>query len=130
MALRSTALLLAILALVGCAPDIGDSCTSSVNCSASGDRVCDFASPGGYCTVFGCDENTCLEGAVCIEFRFVPPRTASSFCMAECEDDGDCRDDEGYACVSADEITDPDGEPIARVVGDRTPKFCAATESR
>ncbi len=122
-------LLFALLG-AGCAPDIGDSCTTSVNCSANGERVCDFASPGGYCTVIGCDDTTCLEDAVCVEFRFEPERTALAFCMASCEDSGDCRDDEGYACLSAEEIVDDNGVPIARLYANQSGKFCAVAMSR
>lgn len=56
-----------VLAL-GCGSEIGDKCTISSDCSASGDRICDINSPGGYCTVFGCDFDTCPEESVCVRF--------------------------------------------------------------
>jgi hypothetical protein len=116
--------------LVGCSPEIGDDCSTSVDCSANGDRICDSASPGGYCTVIDCEEDTCPDGAVCVEFRFEPERLASSWCMASCGDDSDCRNDEGYSCVRASSLVDADDAPLARVIdeaGDGR-KFCVAGE--
>jgi hypothetical protein len=114
---------------VGCAPAIGDDCGSSLDCSVNGERICDLASPAGYCTIPSCDDGTCPESAVCVEFRFEPARLASTFCMAECEDAADCRGEDGYACVTASSIDDDAGNPLARVIdrdkGDH--KFCGAT---
>ena len=39
------------LSLLGCNPEIGDSCSASLDCSDAGDRVCDGTLPGGYCTI-------------------------------------------------------------------------------
>src|SRR4051812_36642707 len=39
----------------GCGHKVGDSCKANVDCSALGDRFCDVAAPGGYCTIEGCD---------------------------------------------------------------------------
>ncbi len=118
-----------VLLATGCAPEIGDGCNSSADCSVNGDRICDLAYPGGYCTVAGCDTDTCPDGAVCVEWRFSPDRTAASYCMASCGGDGDCRGD--YACMQdADErLVDGEGERIARVLdsdADRNPRFCVA----
>ena len=56
------ALVLAALALVtGCQPKIGDACNTSTDCSTQGDRLCDTTQPGGYCTIFNCEPNTCPE---------------------------------------------------------------------
>lgn len=114
---RWTHLAVAILGsvLVGCAPAIGDSCETSADCSVNGDRICDNAYPGGYCTVVGCDTDTCPDDAVCVEWRFSPDRTASTYCMASCGGDGDCRGAD-YACLGdADErLRDEVGQPIAR----------------
>lgn len=118
------------IAVLGCAPAIGDDCGTSTDCSVSGDRVCDTASPGGYCTVAGCEQDTCPDGAVCVEFRFDPQRIASSWCMASCGGDGDCRTGEGYECLRASTLLDDQGQPLARVTdsaGDRR-RFCSATE--
>jgi hypothetical protein len=67
---------LALVSLVGvaaCGPSIGDGCTTNVDCSRLGDRSCDVASPGGYCTVDGCNANTCPDGALCIRFLSALP---------------------------------------------------------
>jgi hypothetical protein len=112
---------LALSLFGGCAPEIGDDCETSVDCSVNGDRICDRAQPGGYCTVMSCEENTCPEDAVCVEFRFMPARLAESYCMAPCDDDGDCRD--GYDCVRVSEL-----DVIARVLddgGDDGLRFCS-----
>jgi hypothetical protein len=104
------AVLLVLLSLVafGCAPKIGDSCTVSTNCSASGDRLCDITEPGGYCTIFNCEPDGCPDDSVCINFGtgLSPVDQCSngqgnspyqqSFCMARCASNGDCRS--GYEC--------------------------------
>lgn len=56
------------LVAVGCGKEIGDECIIASDCSPNGDRQCDTSSAGGYCTVQGCDYNTCPEEAVCIRF--------------------------------------------------------------
>lgn len=111
IALVTLALALA-LALVpvlgGCGSEIGDSCGVSLDCdpSNSSDRVCDLSSAGGYCTIIGCDHESCPEGSVCIRFY------VASFENAPCdfanEDIGavnDCGPDEVCAftgqCVPA-----------------------------
>ena len=53
---------------VGCGKEIGDSCTLSQDCSPDGDRICDSFQPEGYCTIQGCDFDTCPGEAVCIKF--------------------------------------------------------------
>lgn len=90
------ALLVAAVAVTGCQQRIGDSCGVSSDCSVTGERQCDLAQPGGYCTVFSCDADTCPEGA-CVEWRFIPSRTAETWCMATCSNDGRCRSE--YSCV-------------------------------
>jgi len=125
--LPSAALALA-LALMGCAPEIGDDCSSSVDCSVNGDRICDAAQPGGYCSVANCEEGTCPEDAVCVEFRYEPARLAESWCMAPCEGDDDCREADGYRCIHASQLMEGDAH-IARVLdggGDDGRRFCAA----
>lgn len=56
------------IAVLGCGTEIGDSCSLSSDCSPQGDRFCDTSSPGGYCTVIGCDYNNCPDDSVCIRF--------------------------------------------------------------
>ncbi|HEY1532490.1 MAG TPA: hypothetical protein VGF76_00680 [Polyangiaceae bacterium] len=139
------AVLLVLLSLVafGCSPKIGDSCTVSTNCSASGDRLCDITEPGGYCTIFNCEPDSCPDGAVCINFgtQLSPVDQCStsqgnspyqrSFCMAPCSVDGDCRG--GYSCQ---DLSGKPGSPInllGAVLADDTGgdgKVCAATRPK
>ncbi len=124
------ALCLTLLA-AGCSPQIGDSCGSSTDCSINGDRICDFASPGGYCTVQGCDPDTCPGNSLCVEWRFNPPRTSESYCMDRCAANGGCRQGAGYACVhEGDAILEGPEGPLARITdlnpGARNKGFCAS----
>jgi hypothetical protein len=113
------------LALGGCTPSIGDRCNSSTDCSVQGTRTCDTSQPGGYCTVLGCGANSCTN-SVCVVFRVsipgcpyddyhAPARTGRSLCMAHCEKDSDCRQNDGYVCA------DPTGPPWRAAILDDTP---------
>ena len=144
-------------ALGGCGKEIGDACIIATDCSPNGDRVCDPVSnsPGGYCTIQGCDVTTCPGEAACIRFfsgsfsnkecNFADPKDACSrdelcavnghcvarssetrFCMRTCGDDSDCRD--GYECRDLDRMRRHGGEPWLGpgvVVDETAPKFCA-----
>ena len=107
---------LALLALVGCTPAIGDKCVVSTDCSTRGDRLCDTSQQDGYCTQFNCAKNSCPDNAACVLFNAAVPgcgyddraggygaRTARAFCVASCGRDSDCR--AGYVCA------DPRGAP-------------------
>jgi hypothetical protein len=52
----------------GCGSEIGDSCVVGTDCSPQGDRFCDTSQHSGYCTVVGCDYDTCPDEAVCVRF--------------------------------------------------------------
>ena len=65
--MRSVLVVVALLA-TACGKEIGDDCVISSDCDPSGERLCDTTSPGGYCTVQGCDFNTCPDEAVCVRF--------------------------------------------------------------
>jgi len=54
--------------LAACGSEIGDSCLTHSDCSPSGDRICDLSQRDGYCTVLGCDYDTCPEESVCVRF--------------------------------------------------------------
>lgn len=127
-----------------CAPEIGDECENSTDCSVNGDRFCDVAQPGGYCTMIGCDPDACPDDALCVEWRFEPTRSAETWCMKSCGDGGDCDRGSSYLCVregdpELDANPDPNVyEPIARVVdlevrrdetGLATRGFCAAANA-
>ena len=99
---------------MGCQPKIGDDCETAIDCSTLGDRLCDTSQPGGYCTVFNCEPDTCDDEAVCVAFdtELDPAcqsvndgrygRFGRTFCMRKCKDDGDCRDQ--YRCVLPKEV--------------------------
>jgi hypothetical protein len=72
------------LALTACGEEIGDSCSLSTDCSSSGTRICDTTSPGGYCTVIGCDVGTCPQESVCV--RFFPVTESNRTCDPALED--------------------------------------------
>lgn len=83
------------LCAAACGEEIGDSCTLSTDCSSTGARICDTNSPGGYCTIIGCDVGTCPEEAVCV--RFFPVTSSNRPCNPATEDS------EENACT-ADEV--------------------------
>ncbi|MEB2313433.1 MAG: hypothetical protein OZ921_21305 [Sorangiineae bacterium] len=115
------ALLVAASAL-GCSPKIGDACSTSTDCSAMGDRLCDTTQPGGYCTIFNCEPGTCPGDAVCVAFRTESSpaagcrdpqgssRFARTFCMANCVSDDDCRS--GYVCEELNRAGNPWGAAV------------------
>jgi hypothetical protein len=135
------AVLLALLGLaaLGCTPHIGDECTVSTNCSTAGDRLCDITEPGGYCTIFNCEPDSCPDDALCINFGTALSPVDQcyssqgnspyqrSFCMAACSVDSDCRG--GYSCQ---DLSGGPGHPkneVGAVLADisRTGKVCAVT---
>lgn len=120
-----------VATLPACAKEIGDDCGTALDCSASGTRLCDTTQRGGYCTLDGCEENTCPEESVCVQFgrRFEGQsveRLARTYCMYKCDSGGDCRTDEGYDCVSAEKFGA--GEE-AQILGSAGQKFCAQMPS-
>ena len=154
--MRSVLVMLAIalaMFVAGCGSEIGDSCIVSSDCSPNGDRYCDPAPKGGYCTVIGCDYNTCPSEATCVRFftgsfenetctdnsqctldelctlpGFCAPRSAEiRYCMRKCSSDSDCRD--GYECRDITKMKEHGGEPVlapgVTVTAKTAPKFCA-----
>jgi hypothetical protein len=109
------AALAAVAGLAGCQPQIGDKCNLNTECAVSGTRQCDTSLPGGYCTVFNCGPNSCPDQSACYLFHaevqgcpyndHQPSRTAHSFCMKDCHQDGDCR--AGYVCRSRQDLAGP-----------------------
>jgi hypothetical protein len=104
--LALVALLLA--AATGCTKAIGDACGNNVDCSVAGDRFCDIAPPGGYCTVEGCDAvpggiDTCPGDSVCV--RFFTPILTRPCTFDPLAPVGDCNPDERCVCDMADEKT-------------------------
>ena len=131
--------LLGALALVhGCAPRLGDGCSSSTDCSVNGDRSCDIAQPGGYCTIVDCSPGGCGDEGYCVRFRPDEPRLSRNYCMLKCSDNGDC-DRDAYACRSSNQVNDRNGDGkqdpaeqadrIAEVIDSREGgKFCVVKE--
>ena len=99
---------------------------TATDCSINGDRVCDTARPGGACTIFGCDSNTCPDDAICVRFRPEPARLSLTACMRRCDDNGGCRVTDGYRCLGA---ADLDEGSLAEVVDADRPnaRFCVST---
>ena len=110
---------LAFAFLSACAAQIGDECSTSVDCSPEGNRICDLAQSGGYCTVKNCTPDSCPDDALCVRFG-AEPRFERFYCMAACEGSGDCRDH--YTCASAD------GNETLVTDENRSGRFCAPTE--
>lgn len=128
MRIRFVALALLVVASA-CQPAIGDDCNSSVDCAPNGGRICDLASPGGYCTIQGCDPNGCPESALCVEWLYEQNRTSTTYCMEKCSNSSDC-DRNGYRCVREGdpELISAEGESLARVTdfdGRADNGFCA-----
>jgi len=119
--LNSIIALTALLSVAGCGDSIGDPCSLSSECSSRGDRFCDVNSPGGYCTVFGCDHDTCPEEAICVRFFSVAETNLA--CDSQTED---C-DPDNAACTSAtddctaDELCTLSGSCVPRTAESR---FC------
>lgn len=67
-----------------CGHAVGDACAANVECSPLGDRICDTAQRGGYCTVEGCGATSCPNEAACI--RFFPAQFLSVACDPRTED--------------------------------------------
>ena len=120
-----------------CGNKIGDSCNSSLDCAQDNTRTCDVQSlPDGYCTIEGCDFDTCPDEAVCVRFfagvqtsnpctttadcaldelctlggNCVPRILERRFCMRKCGSIGDCRD--GYECRDVELMMRHGGEPV------------------
>src|SRR6185437_1220223 len=170
--LRRSLVLVALASLAaGCGYQIGQSCIVDTDCSADGTRVCDNSEPNGYCTILGCDYNTCPDNSECVRFftgsfandpcmygvadgecsydeecsiqnECVPRAAEIRYCMATCDNDGDCND--GYECrkfniaPGSDTTYIPgtmqeDGGEVVLTPGDvdntDTKGFCAPAES-
>lgn len=115
---------LLLLVTSACGQNIGDACESALDCSSQGSRLCDQTQPNGYCTIRGCEKGTCPDNSVCVKFRPAQERLAVTYCMYECDEDSDCRNDEGYQCARASDFGSSSGE--AEILGNAGQRFCAA----
>lgn len=111
----SALLLLLLLFGIGCGNEIGDACITSVDCSPNGDRSCDTSSKGGYCTVQGCDFNTCPEEATCVQFF------TGNFSNRTCDPD---TEDRGSNACTFDELCSLVGNCVPR---SSEVRFCMKT---
>ena len=116
-----SALLWMSLLLFACGAEIGDECQSSVDCSPEGDRICDQAQAGGYCTVKECAADGCPDDALCVLFGS-EQRFQRLYCMAACEEEGDCRGS-AYSCVR------PEDNDSTVIDEHRSGRYCVETSS-
>lgn len=93
------------LVLGACGKEIGDACIIGSDCSPNGDRLCDPASVGGYCTIQGCDYGTCPDEAACI--RFFTGNFTNKTCDPKATD-ADC-EKQPELCCSLDELCSIEG---------------------
>ena len=111
--------LVAALTLSGaCGKEIGDACVFAADCSPDGDRICDLASIDGYCTVQGCDVDTCPGDSVCVRFF------TGSFSNKECDYDTRDLDPGAVRVCSLDELCALSGHCVAR---SSEVRFCMRT---
>ncbi|MCE9575082.1 MAG: hypothetical protein K8W52_18165 [Deltaproteobacteria bacterium] len=95
----------------GCGSEIGDSCSTSDDCNAgttSGGRACDPGG-GGYCTIIGCDYDSCPSEATCV--RFFTGSFQNRTCNPQKED---LPASDGTDDCSADELCELDGHCVTR----------------
>lgn len=103
-------ILAAGLAASACSKKIGDGCSTNIDCQQNGTRICDLSQPGGYCTVDGCDENSCPSESICVRFF------DQKYATVECGDQ--------LPCPSANDVC------VTRNLGDLPPqKVCAPAAS-
>ena len=97
--MRSPAIALWALVLIGlsgatvagCTAVVGDACETQTDCGKT--MFCERSLPAGYCTLKDCKVSGCPSEGVCIAFD-----EETSWCMAVCDKNSDCRD--GYRCVT------------------------------
>lgn len=114
-----------------CAPELGDGCKQSSDCSINGDRTCDRSQPGGYCTIVDCSPEACGDEGYCVRFNPDEPRLARDFCMKKCSKNRDC-DRDRYVCRSTADLNPPEDAGLPRVaeILDKkvNGKFCVVDE--
>jgi hypothetical protein len=108
--MRTCLVMLIAAAVASCGKEIGDPCSFSSDCSPNGDRSCDIASFGGYCTIQGCDLSTCPSEAVCVQFF------DGNFSNITCDPEAtaDSCDDPAGMCCSLDELCSVTGHCVPR----------------
>lgn len=110
-------------AAAGCGREIGDECRTSADCDPNGQRACDLSQPGGYCTIVGCDGDSCPEDSACIRYfpaQYLMTVDAATRCDPKCEDI--CPG--VNVCKAADELCLDTGQCVRRSFEQRS---CAKT---
>jgi hypothetical protein len=103
--------LFALLVAAGCGQQIGDSCIVSTDCAIDGTRSCDITMRDGYCTILGCDYDTCPGESACVRFF------TGGFTNRPCGPNAP----EGSPGCSLDELCSLEGECVPRSAEQR---FC------
>ena len=87
-----------LAALSACGKKIGDECKQNVDCDPLGTRFCDVSSPHGYCTVEGCENDSCPSESLCVRF-YTQNRSAPCTFLPDLPNSrSDCRADERCVC--------------------------------
>jgi hypothetical protein len=103
--MRFALVALAVVAGAGCGKEIGDECFVATDCATDGTRQCDTSSRQGYCTIQGCDFDTCPEEAVCVRFF------TGNFANRNCDP---ATEDRGTDACSLDELCSLVGKCVPR----------------
>ena len=120
-AVPSLTILLVGLLLPACGHNVGDSCSTNIDCTQDGSRICDLSQPGGYCTLDGCDDSSCPSESVCV--RFFDQKFPTGTCSSPPGTIGECRADE-LCVVCGPSSSQP--EPLSCCVPSTSERrFCA-----
>jgi hypothetical protein len=121
---------LALASAAGCGREIGDECRTSADCDPSGTRACDLSQPGGYCTIVGCDGDSCPEDSACLRYfpaqYLAEPEPGEPRCDPACEDI--CDGPDANVCT-ADELCLNSHQCVRRSYEQRScAKTCSSSE--
>lgn len=78
--------------------EVGAACSTSSDCQ--GDLYCEPIFVGGYCTQDCSVGSVCPAGSECYCLEDASGACDYLICLATCQDDVECRSDEGYICDS------------------------------
>ncbi len=85
------------LSACGSAPLIGRTCKDPNSCAGSMTAACFTDWPEGYCTEYACSAGSCPSGSRCATGLQFPSVPFTSFCLATCAKNDDCR--ARYVCA-------------------------------
>jgi hypothetical protein len=88
---------------------VGKACTAENAGSVCGGGHCDtsFLNPGGYCTGNCFEHSECGNTGGCSRNFLNTTLGVAGACLLKCTVDTDCRQAEGYACVTAEALLGP-----------------------